>query len=57
MLPSWYGDIDLWFKKYEFDEQVMVALFDYCFNKSALHKNYIQTVAEAWSNSKIKTYF
>jgi len=51
-----YNDIDLWFKKYEFDEQVMVALFDYCFNKSALHKNYIQTVAEAWSNSKIKTY-
>ena len=56
MSPSWYNDIDLWFKKYEFDEQVMVALFDYCFNKSALHKKYIQTVAEAWSNSKIKTY-
>lgn len=56
MSPSWYSDIDLWFKKYEFDEQVMVALFDYCFNKSALHKNYIQTVAEAWSHNKIKTY-
>lgn len=56
MSPSWYSNIDLWFKKYEFDEQVMVALFDYCFNKSALHKNYIQTVAEAWSNSNIKTY-
>ncbi|MGN1310409.1 MAG: DnaD domain protein [Clostridia bacterium] len=56
MSPSWYSDIDLWFKKYEFDEQVMVALFDYCFNKSALHKNYVQTVAEAWSHNKIKTY-
>ncbi len=56
MSPSWYSDIDLWFKKYEFDEQVMVALFDYCFNKSALHKNYIQTVAESWSHNKIKTY-
>ena len=56
MSPSWYSNIDLWFKKYEFDEQVMVALFDYCFNKSALHKNYIQTVAEAWSNSNIKSY-
>ena len=28
MSPSWYSDIDLWFKKYEFDEQVMVSLFD-----------------------------
>lgn len=56
MSPSWYSDIDLWFKKYEFDEQVMVALFDYCFSKSALHKNYVQTVADAWSKSNIKTY-
>ena len=56
MSPSWYSDIDLWFKKYEFDEQVMVALFDYCFGKSALHKNYVQTVAEAWSKNNIKTY-
>ena len=56
MSPSWYSDIDLWFKKYEFDEQVMVALFDYCFSKSALHKNYVQTVADAWSKSNVKTY-
>ena len=56
MSPSWYSDIDLWFKKYEFDEQVMVALFDYCFGKSALHKNYVQTVADAWSKNNIKTY-
>lgn len=56
MSPSWYSDIDLWFKKYEFDEQVMVALFDYCFSKSALHKNYVQTVADGWSKNNIKTY-
>lgn len=56
MSPAWYSDIDLWFKKYEFDEQVMISLFDYCFNKSALHKNYVKTVAEAWSKSNIKTY-
>ena len=31
MSPSWYSDIDLWFKKYGFDEQVMIALFDYCY--------------------------
>ena len=32
MSPSWYGDIDLWFSKYSFDEEVMIALFRYCFN-------------------------
>lgn len=56
MGPSWYNDIDLWFKKYNFDEQVMIALFDYCYKRSALHRNYIQTVAEAWASNKIKTY-
>ena len=56
MGPSWYNDIDLWFKKYCFDEQVMIALFDYCYNRSALHKNYVQTVAEAWASNKVKTW-
>lgn len=56
MSPSWYGDIEMWFKKYGFDEQVMITLFDYCFNKSALHRNYIQAVADAWSKNNIKTY-
>ena len=55
MGPTWYNDIDTWFEKYEFDTQVMIALFDYCFKKSALHRNYIQTVAEAWGLNKIKT--
>ena len=56
MSPSWYADIDLWFSKYSFDEEVMVALFRYCFERSALHKNYIQTVAEAWAKNNIKTF-
>ena len=56
MGPSWYNDIDLWFSKYNFDDQVMIALFDYCYNRSALHKNYVQTVAEAWGSSKIHTW-
>ena len=56
MGPSWYNDIDLWFTKYNFDDQVMIALFDYCYNRSALHKNYIQKVAEAWGNNKIQTW-
>lgn len=56
MSPSWYSDIDLWFKKYQFDEEVMNALFQYCFDHSALHRNYIQTVAEAWAQSNIKNF-
>ena len=56
MGPSWYNDIDLWFTKYGFDEQVMIALFDYCYKRSALHRNYVQTVAEAWSNNNVKTW-
>ena len=56
MSPSWYADIDLWFKKYGFDEQVMMALFNYCFQRSALHRNYVQVVAEAWSKSNVKTF-
>lgn len=56
MSPSWYNDIDLWFKKYGFDEQVMIALFRYCFERSALHRNYIQAVADAWNKSNIKTW-
>lgn len=56
MSPSWYGDIDLWFSKYSFDEEVMIALFRYCYEKSALHKNYIQVVAEAWAKNNIKTF-
>lgn len=56
MGPSWYNDIDLWFRKYNFDEQVMIALFDYCYNRSALHKNYVQAVAEAWGSNKIQTW-
>ena len=52
----WYNQIDLWFNKYNFDDQVMIALFDYCYDKSALHKNYVQTVADAWGANKIKTW-
>lgn len=56
MPTTWYPDIELWFKKYDFDESVMIALFGYCFDRSALHKNYIQTVADAWHKNNIKTF-
>lgn len=56
MGPSWYNDIDIWFNKYSFDEQVMIALFDYCYKRSALHRNYIQKVAESWAANNVKTW-
>lgn len=56
MSPSWYGHIDLFFKKYCFDEQVMLALFNYCYQHSGLNPGYVQTVAEAWANNKVITF-
>lgn len=56
MGPVWLSCIDLWFNKFNFDEQVMIALFGYCHDRGALHKNYVQTVAEAWGAKKIKTW-
>lgn len=56
MSPAWYADIDLWFNKYRFDEQVMLALFNYCYQRSALHRNYVQVVAEAWAKAGVKTF-
>ena len=56
MNPSWYADIDLWFEKYGFDEQVMLALFNYAYENRSLHHNYVQTVADNWSKEKIKTF-
>lgn len=56
MSPAWYSDLDMWFSKYGFDEEVMIALFQYCFNRSALHRNYIQVVAEGWSKNNVKSY-
>lgn len=56
MNPTWYNDIDFWFNKYGFDEQVMLALFNYCYDKKALTRGYLQTVADAWASHNIKNF-
>ena len=56
MSTSWYPEIELWFKKFNFDEEVMIALFGCCFDKSALNYKYVQAVAETWSKNNIKTF-
>ena len=53
MSPAWYNDIATIFDKYNFEEEVVFSLFSYCYEKRALHKNYLFTVAEAWAINKI----
>lgn len=57
MPPSWYTDIDAWFDKYQFDEDVMYALFSHCYEHNGLSKNYIIKVADSWYSKNIKTSF
>lgn len=57
MSPSWYTDIDSWFDRFKFDEDVMLALFQYCFDQNGLAKPYIEKVAESWKSRKIKNSF
>ncbi|MCR5187148.1 MAG: DnaD domain protein [Clostridia bacterium] len=56
MAPSWYNDIDFWFKKYGFDDTVMLALFGYAHDKRAMTRQYIQATADAWYKNNIKTF-
>ncbi len=49
MPTTWYPDIELWFKKYGFDDEVMMALFNHFLINLHYTKNYIQTVADAWA--------
>lgn len=53
MSPTWYTDMDSWFDKFKFEEDVMYALFKYCYDKAALHKNYILAVAQSWHSKGI----
>jgi DnaD/phage-associated family protein len=54
MSPSWYLDIDLWFERFKFEEDVMYSLFQHCYDNNKLNKNYIVRVAEDWHLQKIK---
>ena len=56
MSPTWYSDLELLLNNYGFTEQVMLALFSYAFERRALNRGYILTVADAWSKNKIRTF-
>ncbi|MDR1438571.1 MAG: DnaD domain protein [Clostridiales bacterium] len=54
MAPSWYTDIDAWFDRYGFDEDVMMLLFRHCCDNNGLSKPYIVKVAESWHGRGIR---
>lgn len=57
MSPSWYTDIDSWFDKYQFEEDVMYALFKHCYDYKGLSRQYITKVAESWYSKNIRNSF
>ncbi|MEN6315050.1 MAG: DnaD domain protein [Clostridiaceae bacterium] len=57
MSPSWYTDIDAWFDKYQFEEDVMYALFKHCYDHNALSRPYISKVADNWRSKNIRNSF
>ena len=57
MSPSWYTDIDAWFDRYRFDEDVMYTLFQHCYEHKGLSKNYIVKVADSWHSKNIRNAF
>lgn len=57
MSTSWYNDVLLWFKKYGFTEEVMLALFEQGYKNGAVqHRNYLLAVADSWAANKVKTH-
>lgn len=57
MPPSMYNNIDAWFDRYKFDEDVMYALFQHCYQYNGLHPSYIEKVAQSWYNRNIRTFY
>lgn len=55
MSEAWFADVNLLFAKYKFDEDVVFSLFNYCYDRKALHRKYLFTVADAWAKSGIKS--
>lgn len=48
MPVSWYNEIDTWFHNYGFEPDVVVMLFQHCYNNHVMTKPYIRKVAESW---------
>lgn len=57
MSSTWYTTIDHWFETFKFDEDVMVSLFKYCYDRNALNAKYIEKVASTWSDRGITNHW
>lgn len=57
MSPSWYTVIDHWFDVCQFDEDVMVHLFQYCHERDALNPKYMEKVSASWSMKGVRTHW
>ncbi len=55
MSTRWYIDINTYLDKFKFDNDVILALFTTCKKNQKLYTNYVQTVADSWNRSGIKT--
>lgn len=53
---AWYSDIGDIFNKFGFEPDVMIALFQYCYERKALNKKYVYAVAETWHKGKVKSF-
>jgi len=57
-MPShWYTFVDNLFSQHHFDEDVMISLFQYCYNNDALNKKYVGQVASSWAKRNITSHF
>jgi len=57
MNSTWSTAIDLWYNKYNFTEEVMIALFNYAKeNTPKLNVAYVQTIAESWNKEGVTTF-
>lgn len=56
MPTSWYGEIDLWIEKYDFNMEVIYMLFQHCMSNGAVTRPYMRAVADSWGGKyHIKT--
>lgn len=54
---SWYQAIDDWFERFQFEPEVVYALFNECASRNKLSsKNYISAVAKDWNEKGVASY-
>lgn len=56
MSPSWFTDIDMMFEKYNFSDEVVIALIHDCYEKGTLNHKYVLAVAQSWHQNNIHSF-